>query len=197
MPTQQDAQNLILAAQFEAAELGNANRLLMIDGQVPRHEDKLNRFRLLIRGLSYLTYNLMDFTSDTFISVFDCLSNVVGLNGSPAINPNYQAPNTTINVINNGSQAINYVYTEANLLDAGGGNYYLPFNLDAKFIPISLEINGVSTAFTFDTTVVPFRIYGFANNLTQSIVLTVIGTTTGITPITNTQFTYTLPFTLI
>jgi len=177
MATQQDAQNLILAAQFQAANLINSNRVLMTMGGQPINKTKINQYRSLINDLSYLTYTLMDFTSDTFISIFDCLSNVVGLSGSPDINPNYQAPNTTINVIRTGSQAINYNYTQADLIDAGSGNWYLPFNLDAKFIPLSLEINGVSTAFTFDTTFIPSRVYGFASNSTQTIVLTVISTT--------------------
>lgn len=197
MATQQDAQNLILAAQFQAANLINANGDLMTMGGQPINQTKINQYRSLINDLTYLTYNLMDFTSDTFLSIYDCLSNVVGLSGSPALNPNYQAPNTTINVIQTGGQATTYTYHETDLVDAGGGNYYLPFALDAKYVPLFLEINGVSTAFTFDTSVVPSRIYGFANNATQTILLTVIATTSGTPPVTNNQFTYTLPFTLI
>lgn len=178
MPTQQDAQNLVLVARFEAANLMESNRVLMTNGSVPIHENKINRFKLLIRGLSYLTFALQDFTSATFLNIFDCLSNLVGLSGSPTIDPNYQAPNTVINIINEGG-AITYTYDQTFLIDAGGGNFYLRYkkpdgSLFTTQIPVQLTINGVSSAFTWDSTFNPSRIYGFANNLTQSIELTVI-----------------------
>lgn len=179
MPTQQDAQNLVLAARFEAANLMEANRVLMTNGSVPIKENEINRFKLLIRALSYLTFTLQDFTSTTFLNIFDCLSNLIGLSGSPSLDPNYQAPNTVINIINDGSSAVTYAYDQTFLIDAGGGNYYLPFKkpdntLFTTQVPVQLTINGVSTVFTWDNTFNPSHIYGFANNLTQLIELTVV-----------------------
>jgi len=177
MITQQTAQDLILAGRFQRATLVNANRVLEAAGACPVGEHKINQLKNNIKALTYCVYNLNDLTSATFLSVYNCLSNIVGLHGSPVVDPHYQNPNYVINVTQTGSQAVNYTYTQADLLDAGGGNWYLPYNLDATTIPLLLTINNVSTPFTFDESVIPSRVYGFANNLSQTIVLTVISTT--------------------
>ena len=68
---------------------------------------------------------------------------------------------------------------QSNLVDAGGGNWYLPM-LDGSNNPfpsgtVALKVtsNGAGVQFIPDDTNSPPRLYGFANNATQTILLTV------------------------
>lgn len=185
MITQQNAQDLITAARFQRATLVNANRVLQTVGAYPVGENKVDRLKNNIKALTYCVYSLNDLTSATFLSVYDCLSKIVGLGTNPTIDPNYQNPHYTINVTAIAGGAVTYTYHETDLIDAGGGNYYLPFNFDiTKFVPIELVTNGVGIPIQPDYNFTPMRLFGFANNATQTILLTIIGSTSGTTPIT-------------
>jgi hypothetical protein len=173
MPTQTDVQNLILSARLQRAALVNNNRVSISLGGQPVKLTEISQYKLTIKALQYL---LPDLTSDTFYAIYNCLTKLVGQSGVPSINPNYQAPNTTIIIEGGGSSAISYDYNQSDLIDADppNGNWYLPFFVDGE-IPVQLTINGTSTAFTWDA--VNNRIYGFANDDAQSINLTVVTTT--------------------
>lgn len=178
MPTQQQIQNLVLASGLEMANLIESDRLQMAIGGISCNDAKISRYRKNIIALGY-QLNPQDYTSSNTLILYDCLNDINGLNTSTAtIDPNYQAPNTVINIINEGG-AITYTYDQTFLIDAGSGNWYLLYkkpdrSLFITQVPVQLTINGVSSGFTWDNTFSPSRIYGFANNLTQSIELTVI-----------------------
>lgn len=95
------------------------------------------------------------------------------------VNPNYQPPSGEIIIIGGFAPTI-ITKTQADLVDAGGGNWFLPFldnsevALPSGVIPVSVVVNGVSFTFTFDTTFTPPRIFGFGNNDVQVIVVTAI-----------------------
>lgn len=97
-----------------------------------------------------------------------------------SINPNYQAPNIIIEIVEGGfTPTPPYTKTEADLIEdgAGSGNWYLPF-LDnsgnapaAGLIPVQVTdtlFDGTFT-FTYNNSFTPGRIYGFTSNEAQSI----------------------------
>jgi len=176
MPDIIQVEATILAAKYKLATLVDSNVVLISNGGVPVNDNYINYFNLNLQGLIYQDIN-KDYTSSTTNILYTRLNGLIGIPTTAQVNPGFQSQNIVINVTQNGSQAINHTYTQADLLDAGGGNWYLPYNLDATTIPLLLTINNVSTAFTFDETVIPSRVYGFASNSTQTIVLTVISTT--------------------
>lgn len=100
-----------------------------------------------------------------------------------SVNPNYQPPaGTVINTPSVGSNIVMITKNQTNLIEdgAGSGNWYLPF-LDANnqpfaynIKPLELTINGIGIALQPNYDFVPMRLYGFANNATQTIILTVI-----------------------
>jgi hypothetical protein len=101
-----------------------------------------------------------------------------------SLNPNYQAPNVIIDITLPELATFDLYKTDVNLLDAGGGNWYLPFlnedgsALPSTYKPVLVTDNGVSFGYTFDGSVTPPRIYGFGNNSpTQNIVVTVVKAT--------------------
>lgn len=74
----------------------------------------------------------------------------------------------------NNNSAVELPFSQDDLLDAGGGNWYLPLVLASTKVPIYTQVNGISISVTYDKSNVPARLYGFANNETQSIIVTVI-----------------------
>lgn len=93
-----------------------------------------------------------------------------------SLNPNYQAPNTIIEVIIPFTITLNR--TDADLIDAqpNEGVWYLPFVDDngqaiTNRVPVSVTDNGVGFDFRFDETTVPARIYGFANNDAPQVII--------------------------
>jgi hypothetical protein len=73
-----------------------------------------------------------------------------------------------------GSGAITLTFTDANLLQDGNGSWYLPFTPPPGLRPFYVESNGVQVTTLFDDTFSPNRIYGFANNDTQIILVKII-----------------------
>lgn len=74
----------------------------------------------------------------------------------------------------NNNSAVELPFSQDDLLDAGGGNWYLPLVLASNKVPIYTQVNGISVSTTYDKSNVPARLYGFANNEAQSIIVTVI-----------------------
>lgn len=173
MPTLQQFQNVILSAELQMANLIEADRLKFVIGKTPTDAKEIDRYNNNILALSHQVYGRVDYTSLTTLSLYDCLNNLVGVDTSTAtLDPNYQAPNTTIVIEQGGATTANLFFSEAQLVDSGGGNWYLPYS-DPR-TPLLLLVNGVMVPINIDENFSPARIYGFASNSPQSIQLTVI-----------------------
>ncbi len=186
MATQQDVQSNILLAQLNIANLVNANLIVLSGGGFKVRWDFIKRYQ---RALNCVTrqYNLGDYVSSGFTKAYDCLLNFIGVNTSNPINPNAQSSQFVVDIIVEGGGAIDYSYTEAYLMDAGGGNWYLPLLTPgtapgvgqlpfvAGSTPIFVTLNGISFNPTYDTNASPARMYGFANNdAPQTIIVTIL-----------------------
>lgn len=68
-----------------------------------------------------------------------------------------------------GSGAQTLQFNEGNLLDAGGGNWYLPLSVEPR-LPFAVLSNGVAISTTYDDTTSPARLYGFANDDSPQII---------------------------
>lgn len=69
------------------------------------------------------------------------------------------------------------IYSQANLQNAGtvdNPNWYLPLTLPVGKNPVFVTVNGISIITEFDTTFTPNRLWGFSNNDTQVIKVTII-----------------------
>lgn len=182
MPTLQTYQQTILSAQLIMANLltDNLNKLKV--GNMSVYYSTIRNYEHNITGLQY-QLNQNDLTSSTTLAIYDRLSGLIGVDTTAnVIDPNYQAPNTTIIISGISSPSFQYMNkTQTDLvLDNVSGNYYLPFlnNSNVGFpigsVPISVELNGVQITPALDATFTPQRIYGFANNApTQIITVTV------------------------
>jgi hypothetical protein len=75
-----------------------------------------------------------------------------------------------------GGNASTLTFNQSNLLEdgTGSGNWYLPLVIGVNQNPIFTTSNGVSLSATYDKTFSPNRLYGFANNDTQVIKVTII-----------------------
>lgn len=181
MPTLQTYQQTILSAQLIMANLltDNLNKLKV--GDAPVYYSKIRNFGYNTIGLQY-QLNQNDLTSSTTLTIYDRLSGLIGVDTTAnVIDPNYQAPNTTIVVDESGANVIMLNKTDTDLVIDGNGNYYLPFlnnsggGLPIGSVPVSVLLNGVQIEPALDTTFTPQRIYGFANNVApQTIIVTVV-----------------------
>lgn len=73
-----------------------------------------------------------------------------------------------------GATVTTLTFSQADLLDAGGGNWYLPLNIGVNQNPIFTTVDDESISTTYDKNPTPHRLYGFANNSTQVIKVTII-----------------------
>lgn len=72
---------------------------------------------------------------------------------------------------------ITLTFTQASLINGGTvdePNWYLPLTLPTNKNPVYVTINGVGQAMQYDKNFVPPRLWGFANNDTQTIIVSVI-----------------------
>jgi hypothetical protein len=180
MPTQQSVQQTILSAQLLAANKTEANWVTLAGGGLTVKWGYVERITRLTTAV-LRQYNLGDYVSANFTTVYDCLVSLVGLDTTVnTIDPNFQNPAFIIGIQTPFAPVI-LNKTDSQLIDAGGGNWYLPF-LDNSgnpitngSVPVFVTDNGVSFTFTFDQTFSPARIFGFGNNVpVQTIVVTVI-----------------------
>lgn len=95
MPNQQDIQNCILNASYKLFNLVNANLTLINKGGVPSNTAQLQFWKLNIRGLEDM-YDFELYDSATTIGLYDRLQSFIGIPTSATIDPDFQAPNTTI-----------------------------------------------------------------------------------------------------
>lgn len=153
-------------------------------GCQPCWEDLVCRFKQ-IECAEYF-FRLGDYAvSDDSITFYQFMLAIAGTQYSGATpDPNVQLPGTGIVIEISGPRAIDISYTEANLIDAGGGNWYLPLidtttgnPLPVDYKPVLLVVNGVSFAVTYDSTFSPTRLYGFTTNAGPQIIIVTIVTT--------------------
>lgn len=73
-------------------------------------------------------------------------------------------------------QPTTLTYSETDLLEDGvdSGNWYLPLTLIGNRVPVLVTSNGETFGGTFNTTFTPPRYYGFSNNSTQVIKVTIV-----------------------
>jgi hypothetical protein len=177
MPTFTQISNIILRGRVYQANLVKANITQVNAG------NNLNDWTLpvylsnLIQGLQF-RFSIADYTSTTTVNIYNKLGQALGLKyiNSSYVDPSAQIPG--ISVVSTYT-SVTYTKTQANLIDAGGGNWYLPYldnagNYITGYVPQLVTSNGVSFQFTYDASFSPPRIYGFANNLTQTILITAI-----------------------
>lgn len=127
--------------------------------------------------------------SDDSIFFYNRMLSIAGSQYSDAIlDPNLQLPGTGIVIEVSGPSAINLPYNETDLIDGGGGNWYLPLvdktqsipypPLPVDYKPVLLTVNGVSFTVTYDSTFSPTRLYGFSTNAGPQVIIVTVVTTT-------------------
>lgn len=169
----------VLKAQLVNANDGDGLLLCEISGCPADWSKNLCQYRQIQGALFFLSIG--DYVSDTAVYFYNTLLEIIGLKypGDVVIDPNAQVPG--IIIVNPPSTPVTYQYSEVNLLDAGGGNWYLPFlkpdtnAFPTGTIPIFMSVNGIQTsAINIDETFTPPRIFGFGGNYAQTILLTVV-----------------------
>lgn len=107
MPTLQTYQQTILSAQLIMSNLltANLNKVKIGDGDVSY--SRIRNLNYNINGLSF-QINRPDYTSDTTITIYNRLCGLIGVDTTAnTIDPNYQAPNTTLIVVDSGGTTVN------------------------------------------------------------------------------------------
>jgi len=111
-------------------------------------------------------------------ALYGCMMRIIGSFNKPyVIDPSVVIPGDIFVI-----EAIDYAYDETYLVEDGedSGNWYLPYlkpddtAIPTGTVPIFVTIDNISNSMTFDDTFSPPRIYGFANNDPQSIVVTTL-----------------------
>lgn len=183
MPTQNQYSQAVLKAQLVTANSGNTLLLQEMSGCVADWSISLCQYRQIQGALYYLSIG--DYTSASSVYFYNAMLDIVGLNYLDGVVPdhNAQLPDGIV-IINPVGSGQDFSYTETDLLDSGGGNWYLPLinkatntPLPGNYRPVLLTLNGVSFTPTYDSTFTPTRLYGFASNIgPQIIVVTIIVT---------------------
>lgn len=175
MPNQSQIQQTILNGSYALSTLVNNNLNLVNSGGLPIERDYISYFNLSLQGLIYQYQNL-NYTSSTTVTLYQRINAFVGVPYGAQVDPNFQNSNIIINSESSGFEPITETFTEANLVDADppNGNWYLPVTLVNSQRVVSVTINNVGFTVTPDYTTSPARLYGFANNDSQSIVVTII-----------------------
>lgn len=135
----------------------------------------------LKRLIGALSFDIVaDINDDTTLSLYKCLLKDLGDYGATyTVDPSVKIPGQTVIINQDGVPPItrnqgDLIYVSDEI------GYYLPFVDDdgnpftTGMVPVLVQVNGVGTSVTFDSTFFPARIYGFANNATQTIVVTIV-----------------------
>lgn len=132
MPTQAQVQNIILSAQLRKTTLLQENLIALNAGfNLPVNFYDIRVLALYTRAV-LRQYNMGDYASANFLVVYDCLCKQLGgnINGA-TVDPNFQAPNTTI-VIQNPAGYIPWMdipweaFSTDGEVDGGRNTYYNP-----------------------------------------------------------------------
>ncbi len=170
MPTQSAIQQTILNGAYSLGLLTNNNYELVEQGQLPIRKSFIQWFRLNLQALED-QYGIGDYISTTTVTLYDRINQFVGIPYGATVDPNFQNPNIIIET-GSGFTPTFIGYTQANLVSDGQGGYYLPLTGGNGLTVVSVTINNVGqSGYTPDYTVTPAKLYGFANNTTQTIVI--------------------------
>lgn len=181
MATQNQYSQAVLEAQLVTANSGNTLVLAEMMGCTTDWSKVLCQFQQIQGALFCLS--IEDYTSDTAVYFYNVMLEIVGLNylDGVTIDPNAQLPDGIV-IINTGGSGEDFYYDETDLVDSGGGNWYLPLidtvtndPLPGNYRPVLLTVNGTSFTPTYDSNFTPTRLYGFASNAgPQTIIVTVV-----------------------
>jgi len=167
-------QDVVNSAELKLANLILANGNALTAGALSVNWQliiKANRGILCVQN----QVNVGDTSSPNFLSAYACLQNFVGQYAGGAIDPNAQNPNTIINVTTPGFEPTVLDFTQANLVSDGQGGYYLPIIGGDGLVIVSVTSNGIGVEGLIpDYTVSPPKLYNFANNSNQAIIVTLI-----------------------
>lgn len=173
MITLQTVQTNLLTAQLKVAQMVDKNVLAEMGGSLSTNWKNITK---ATRGINVINWKLSigDITSPGFQSAYACLLSFIGTTAGGTINPNAQNPGTVIDVVSPIPQPL--TFTEANLVDADppNGQWYLPWT--SPYTPVAVSVNGVSFTFQFNQNIAngPIGIYGFSNNNSQVIIVTIV-----------------------
>jgi hypothetical protein len=183
MPSQNDFTQAVLKAQLITAGDGNDIILSEMRGCEEDWSHALCQYRQIQGALFCL--QIGDYVSNTAVYFYNVMLGIVGLKYTDGVtpDPNAQLP-SGITVIVEGSVGLDLEYVDTDLVDGGGGNYYLPLinkttntPYPASYRPSLVTVNGVSFAFSYDSTFTPTRIYGFSDKTApKDIIVTVVTT---------------------
>jgi len=122
-----------------------------------------------------ITYNTPGDASTDIVSILWDLPPISGVTTTGYVQISGAAP------VQSGSSGsgstITLTFTQASLVNGGTvdePNWYLPLTLPTNKNPVYVTINGVGQAMQYDKNFVPPRLWGFANNDTQTIIISVI-----------------------
>jgi len=182
MPTENEYVQAVLKAQLVTAQAGNELILCEQSGCDADWSEVLCQYRQIQGALFCL--EIEDYTSDTAVYFYNTMLEIVGLKYLVDVvpDPNAQLPaGIVINVT--GSVAVDLDYDATYLIDAGGGNWYLPLvdsltnDVPAGAKPVLLTLNGDSFTPTYSENFTPTRLYGFSDNTApKNITVTVVTT---------------------
>lgn len=182
MPTQNQYSQAVLKAQLVSANYGNSLVLAEMGGCMVEWGIALCQYQQIQGALYFLSIG--DYTSDQSVYFYNAMLEIAGLNYLDGVtpDPNAQLPGGIV-IVNPSGSGQDFFYTEVDLLDSGGGNWYLPLinkaagntPLPGNYRPVLLTVNGTSFTPTYDTNFSPTRLYGFASNIgPQVIVVTIV-----------------------
>jgi len=181
MPTANEYSQAILRAQLVTADAGTQLILCEQSGCTADWSEALCNYRK-IRGALFC-YSIGDYASDTALSFYNTMLEIAGLKYTDGVTPDPNAQVPSIIIVSPVNAPYEIRKSAVDLIDAGGGNWYLPFLSETNValptgdIPVSVTLNGESFTFTFTTNFTPPRIYGFASNdAPQAIIVTVVPT---------------------
>jgi len=154
----------------------------------------------LIMALTFqINMGVVDADTET---MYKCLLEATnGFVGDYSYDPSVKIPGETIIIQPGGYTPPSPLsFTQADLINGGTEdepNYYLPFSATGV-VPSLITVNGVSIAYTVESGYTPPRIYGFANNDTQTIIVNLTpGELSAEIPPVDNSFPYTFQQTFI
>ncbi len=180
MATQEQYTQAVLKAQLVTAQTGNELILCEMGGCDADWSQALCQYRQIQGALFCLTIG--DYISDTAVYFYNVMLAIVGLKYTADVvpDPNAQPPEG-ITIIIDGTQSVDYNYTNADLiLDVDTGNWYLDYKDEFNMPILTKPYNITDTISTHTGPINAYyendlswdfpRIYGFPPNTTAQII---------------------------
>ena len=166
--TPSEIQDAIFAAEYKVALLVDANAVALQGGNEDVQWGRINN--------AYMAINSVQSQYD--VGIYDtpalgCLLNFIGTDTANPINPNAQVGGITV-ITDGGFEPITTEYDQDDLIDFGGGNWYLPILITGTQRVVSVTSNGATIDENVNYTTSPAKIFGFADASAQVIVVTVV-----------------------